>query len=99
MPTQAVRISPDLDPIETDTIEELDAAVLAHLRATANPAGIAAASKRSLAAELGLSPATAQRSLNRIADAGQIDLVTRGTGGRYRSRFRVHAVAKSTTAA
>lgn len=99
MPVEMSRTGPDLDRTEMDSREQLDALVLEHLRRTANVAGIAKASKRSLAVALPISPATAQRSLARLTDAGRIELVSIGTGGRYQSRFRVLAVVPAQPAA
>ena len=99
MSAQMTRTDPGRDLSEISSREETDALVLRHLRNIANPRGSAAASNRDLAAVLPVSPATARRAIARLMAAGDLELVARGTGGRYRSRFRVHAVATSTTAA
>lgn len=98
MSVQMDRSGPGRDRIETESREETDSLVLEHLQRIARN-GIAAASKRDLAAALPMSPATASRALARLMDAGRIELVTRGTGGRYRSRYRVHAAIPAQPAA
>lgn len=92
MPVEMTRVDPDLSRTETQSRDDVDALVLQYLRSIANPRGIAAASNRDLAVALPMSAATARRSVARLIEAGDMDLVSRGTGGRYVSRFRVHAL-------
>ncbi len=92
------RITPDLDRIEIESVEQVDALVYEHLRRSANAAGIAKASKRSLEAALPMSSATAQRSVARLREAGCIELVRVGAA-RYQSQYRVLAARPAPTAA
>ena len=98
MPPAMTRNAPERDSIEIYCRDDTDAVVLRHLREIASPNGIAAASIRDLAAALPISTATARRATARLIDAGQLELVSRGTGGRYRSRFRVLAVITTSAA-
>lgn len=91
MSTLMTRIDPGRDLIASR--DETDALVLNHLRGLAGAHGVATASNRDLAAALPISPATARRAVARLIDTGAIELVARGTGGRYRSRFRISTSA------
>lgn len=90
MPAQMNRTGAHRDPIDAWCSPETADLVLEYLRKTADVRGVVTATTRGLAADLGISPSTARRALRCLEDYAQLELLRRGTGGRYSSRFKVH---------
>lgn len=93
-PAQMNRTGAHRDPIDAWCSPETADLVLEHLRRIADTRGVATVTTRGLATDLGISPSTARRALRCHEDYGQIELLRRGTGGRYSSRFKVHGARR-----
>lgn len=99
MPTHMTRTEPDRDLDETGWGADTVRVVHDHLRRVADARGLVEVSQRDLAAALHMSPATARRCVHQLIDAGALERVRPGTGGRYRSRYRVLAAVPAPSAA
>ncbi len=99
MPAHMTRTEPDRDLSETSWGSDTVSTVHDHLRRTADPRGLVEVSQRDLAAALHMSPATARRCVHQLINAGALERVRPGTGGRYRSRYRVLDAVRTQSAA